>query len=391
MVVVWAQSPQAPTNVRIVTASSSGCTTTISPGSNLATAINGMSGGQTLCLNSGTYSSGLSLSGISKTPRVMITSVTGQGATITGLSVNNGTSGLTFDHLTFSGTTTVGASGAQPHDITFQYSSFNSAYVALESLVNANVLLDHTTHNDTSNSSGNPCCRLIVEGSSTQNSGVVVQYATVRGGNTDGVRFDQGATLQYSEITQVIEQGTPNHTDSFQCYLCGSGGVVLRGNYIHGSTDSIGIYDGSTNTLIEDNVIDETGLRPWGIESYAGVNAIVRHNTVLYGPSCDFGMVCGLIDLNTKGASSGGIQVYDNIATSIGVASGQTISRRDHNLLRTGASASDISGSPIFQGGSLPTTFLGFKLTAGSAGHLAASDGLDVGARFLNTCVGASC
>jgi hypothetical protein len=46
-----------------------------------------------------------------------------------------------------------------------------------------------------------------------------------------------------------------------------------------------------------------------------------------------------------------------------------------------GASAPNISGSATFTGGADPTTWAGFELTSGSAGHAAGSDGQDVGIR----------
>jgi hypothetical protein len=377
------------------------CSSTISNGANLASAISALSGGQTLCLNSGTYSTGTTISGISKNPRVMIRSVTGQGATIASPTLNAGTSGLTFDHVAMSGTMEViNNGGSQPHDLTFQYTNFDNAVVHNYNLSNANIVYDHTTHNNTT-SGGTPCCRFEVDAgvaNPTTNSGVTVQFATVRGGNTDGMRFDQAGTLQYSEISNVYEVNTPNHTDSFQCYQCGSGGMIIRGNWFHQSTDATAIYDGSSNILIEDNVFDmtgsPTGTRPWGIESYAGDNAIIRHNTVLYQDHCDPGYgngPCGLINFGSKGPAASGIQVYDNIATNISAELGQTITRRDHNLVRTGATVSDISGAPVYIGGSFPTTWQGFMLAPGSPGKNAASDGLDVGSRFGVLCVGAGC
>jgi hypothetical protein len=379
------------TTVTVTVAGGGGCTQTISPSANLANTISAAAGGSVICLNSGTYSTGTTISGISKSPRVTIQSVSGQGATIASPIINAGTSGLTFDHMTVSGTMSVeNTGGSQPHDITFTYVNFDNAFVNNENLTNANILYDHTSHNYTT-TGGQPCCRFLVEGGVAQpsaNSGVTVQYATVKGGNTDGMRFDQSGTLQYSEITNVYEVNTPNHTDSFQCYQCGSGGMIIRGNWFHQSTDATAIYDGWSNGLIEDNIFDMTGspngTRPWGIESYAGANVTIRHNTVVYQSQCDPGYgstSCGNINFGSKGPSVSGIQVYDNIATSIGADPGQTITRQDHNLLRTGAKSGDISGAPVYVGGSFPTTWAGFQLAAGSPGKGAASDGLDIGAR----------
>lgn len=73
--------------------------------------------------------------------------------------------------------------------------------------------------------------------------------------------------------------------------------------------------------------------------------------------------------------------MVDNIATSITTANGSTYSRRDHNMVRSGAASGDISGAPTYSGGATPTAYTGFKLATGSLGKGAASSpaGSDIG------------
>ena len=56
------------------------------------------------------------------------------------------------------------------------------------------------------------------------------------------------------------------------------------------------------------------------------------------------------------------------------------ISTNTHNMW-SGASSPNVSGSAAFVGGPHPTTWAGFELTSGSAGHNDGSDGRDVGIR----------
>src|SRR6476469_1891948 len=90
-------------------ASAQSCSQTLSPGANVASAIASAAAGSTICLNSGSYGS-VTLSGVSKNPRVTRSSVTSQGATVR-LTFDTGAQGITFDGLTvtgaeFSGSTT---------------------------------------------------------------------------------------------------------------------------------------------------------------------------------------------------------------------------------------------------------------------------------------------
>ena len=59
-------------------------------------------------------------------------------------------------------------------------------------------------------------------------------------------------------------------------------------------------------------------------------------------------MSCGLIALDRKTGDDAGrnTQVYDNIATGFAIGNGSTASRRDHNMVRSGAGTGDFAGTP---------------------------------------------
>jgi hypothetical protein len=56
----------------------------------------------------------------------------------------------------------------------------------------------------------------------------------------------------------------------------------------------------------------------------------------------------------------------------------------EYNLVPGGGGgAHGVSGSPSFVGSSKPSTWAGYALTSGSPGHLAASDGADIGSNYF--------
>jgi hypothetical protein len=73
--------------------------------------------------------------------------------------------------------------------------------------------------------------------------------------------------------------------------------------------------------------------------------------------------------------------ITDNVATEIWVSNGSTVAERHHNLLRQGAQSGELTGVPVFVGGTQPTDHSGFRLATGSPGKGAASDGTDIGIR----------
>jgi hypothetical protein len=182
----------------------------------------------------------------------------------------------------------------------------------------------------------------------------------------------------------VLDDGSGNHTDNIQWY--GGSNAVVRGNLfkqtIPGEIQVMGAFDGTGGNLIEDNVVDIIA-RPWAIELYSDDGSIVRHNTLVFRSGCDYSLTCGRLAFDYKTADDAGrnSQAYDNIATSIEANPASGLSRRDHNMVRSSAGTGDFVGTPLFQGGSNPSTYAGYRLAALSPGLGGASDGLNVGIR----------
>jgi hypothetical protein len=247
-------------------------------------------------------------------------------------------------------------------------------------VANANILLDHNTHDWDAVYNGGYNAKIFVGTGSGQFSGVTVQNSSIRNGNLDGVHLGgAGVNLLNNVFANLCDTGT-NHTDNVQ-YEGGTGGRIA-GNYFYAgagcATQGITSYDGGTNGVtIEDNVVDIR--RPWGIELYADRNSVVRHNTVRWYPDaeCFFnGVICGQIDINRKSAdpAGSGTQVYDNLTTRVSFSNGST-----------GTAHHNVSGQLAIYVG--PTNaYHGFALASISpVGIGTASDGLNNGIRLATT------
>ena len=87
-----------------------------------------------------------------------------------------------------------------------------------------------------------------------------------------------------------------------------------------------------------------------------------------------------VLELGHKpGDRAGRGTVYQDNVGALTAGDGSTTSVNSHNLF-PGASAPNINGRPTFTSGTAPMTWSGYELP-GSAGHLAATDGTDVGIR----------
>ena len=343
------------------------CTTNASQ-ANLGSVLSAAGAGAVICLASGDYGS---FSGASKPGLVTIREQPGASATMR-LNLSNANN-IAIDGLTINGGTLSGSTA----NVIVRNSVFTQ-HLTIRDLANANVLLDHNSHNniDSPGQSESPA-RIHLSYSGSTPSGVTISNSLLAGGDSDGVQSGVGVDIINNEFRNILQNG-PNHTDAIQ--LLGARGSVIRGNWIHDSSTGIVAYDGLSNAVIAYNVVDLPGRRPWGIELYSDENSVVAHNTLPYG-SCDFNLPCGIINLSRKSQDDAGTGtvVVDNVATEVSVQSGSTAAARHHNLLRRSAPAGNTVGTPAFAGGANPTSYGGFKLAPGSPGKGGASDGTDIG------------
>lgn len=356
------------------------CDQTLSAGANIGSAITGAPAGSTICVSNGSYS-GFSLSGVSKSPRVTVRAANNLGASITGtVSIGGNTNGVTLEGFNF---TNIQISGANTRELTFRnYNQTGKFTIDGVTHATPNILMEDFTHNNVSASTA-PNARIHFSYSGRSSPVATIRRATIDGGCADGIQSGVPFVIEDSRLMNMQVGNCPNdpHTDALQLYGGPFAGTVIRGNYFYRNVQVVAAYDGVDKVLIENNVFDpgaDGERRPCQIELYSDDSSVVRHNTIVYRGS-SYGHIC--LDRKSSDNAGFGTVVVDNIATSIVTANGSTAATRSNNLLRSGATTREFSGTPTFVGGATPTTYAGFELTAGSPGKAAGSTpaGSDIG------------
>ncbi|TAH33657.1 right-handed parallel beta-helix repeat-containing protein [Candidatus Saccharibacteria bacterium] len=329
---------------------------------NFAAQVTAATAGQVICLASGDYGT---WTGTNKA--ITITKQAGATANMD-LELTNGDANFTIDGLSGMGGT---MTGNTIKNITIRNSTFSGAIVMMQ-LSNANVLLDNNVHNNIdvgSGCTGWPARVMVSE--STGSAGVTVTNSLLSGGNSDGIKIDSdGVTVIGNQFIDIKEKNSNDcaHTDSIQ--FNGAGNAIIRNNYFRGGSDGIVAFDTTYTNQITNNVCVSL-VRGACVTLYSDRNSVVEHN-VAYG-----GMDALEIDHKSADPVGSGTIFRNNIG-GLSAANGSTVSVNTKNLF-SGASGTNINGTPTYVGGTSPTTWEGFKLAAGSAGKGAATDGLDVG------------
>lgn len=379
------------------------CTTTLSAGANVGTSISSASGGAVICLNNGNYS-GFTLNNVSKSPRVTIRAVNPGGASFTGgLSMEGNTKGLTFDGVNLAGVSITGSSAG---DMTFKNADASKGQIHIDYVATAvpNLVFENLTHYDqdasafcggfTVNCIGTAA--YFLPGPSDYRSGSTVPVAIIRGafidgGCADGVNHGVPILLEYSVIQNRLEGecGSEAHVDATQMYGGDVSGTIYRYNYYYNNQQMLAAYDGLSNVLIADNVLDVgSSGRSAEIELYSDDGSVVRNNTVLNRGLNGLGQETGGVELNHKPGDPAGVntQVYNNIMVYLAINGGSTASVNTKNLL-PGGGGTNINGTPTFKGtcggARAPgQDWIGCALAPGSAGKNAGTDGKDVGTHY---------
>jgi hypothetical protein len=306
---------------------------------------------------------------------VTIQAASGASASM-GLDMNAATN-LNLQNLTITG----GQIGGSSRNITVGHSNFTGLFAIQTTTANANIVFDANRHVNLNSPSGALPARVTVWASGVP-SGVTVENSYFAGGDADGVRPDSDSVqVLNNEFADLTDVGG-NHTDPIQLY--GGTRAVIRGNYFHNANGNISAYimqaDGGDHNIIEDNVFAAGQGVGYGITLYSDNGSIIEHNTWQQG-SCDFSIPCGTLNLGNKSGepASKGTIIRDNILAGLG--GGQGSYTEDHNLFTnaTGTGTGDLKGTPNYTGPL--TSWAGYRLTAGSLGTHAASDGTDIGIR----------
>ncbi|WP_445149191.1 Ig-like domain-containing protein [Baekduia sp. Peel2402] len=341
--------------------------------SNLSSAFSSAQAGDVIELASGSYGN---FSGGSKSGTVTIRPQTGATASIH--PALNGAANIRFDNLTITGAEIFGSS----HDIAIVNSKVTASTTVGNgsAMNNANILFDNDTFD------GIDACgscyegRLTVRGSgstSSQPMGVTITNSHFgNAGESDGVQIIGAATGVKigpgNEFVGIRQGGYSRHVDSIQLY--GSSQTQIVGNYFHNNDTILMAPDGGDRENVSNNVMVGSGDYQPAVQFGHHNGSTFIHNTTKN------------IDVNTyvvSGDSSPNRNMVsrDNIVINGSLnASGCSACTVSYNLFTSGSTGTNaITGTPVFVGGTAPTTYAGWALKDGSPGKANASDGTDRG------------
>lgn len=364
------------------------CTQTLSPGAALASAISSAAAGSTICLNSGNYGT-VMLGSFTKSPPVIVQSVTAQGASM-GLTAQNGANGVTFDSINFSsGGATI--SNSSTKNITIKNSAFGTSQLVIvtTNFNNNNILIDHNTFG-AYNSTGYEGRLTITWGAGAPGptpSGVTVTNNTFGpGGCSDGIQIGAKSVMigPGNVFTGMVQGSCSAHVDAIQGY--GQGSTSINGNYFTGNTINIGFYDGGSSETITNNVFGPPTTVAQNIQLGGVVGMTLAHNTfrntiVAYGSKAGNSPNSGWIIQNNVLVNSDLIASGDQPGCGANCIVRYNLVDAQSSIAPTGTNI--VSGTPTFVGGNPPTTWAGYQLAGSSLGSKAGNDGQDMGANYF--------
>jgi hypothetical protein len=291
----------------------------------------------------------------------------------------------------FTGASSVGSvdvGGTDPSHLEIVGNRFTGqSKIDVENDANTGILIDSNTFDGISFCTGCDEGRLNViwgGGPGTTDSGVTVSRNHFGGGGcSDGVRVGAYGVVIADNVFENIHQGScPGHIDAVQLY--GQSHTVVTGNLFTDFDTAIMSPDGGTTEVITDNVFDSTSGSSNAIQMGSVTATTFAHNTVR-GTSVNMDHKDEVITNSSDGLLRDNVMVEAFFKAGPSVCTNCTVS---YNLFDTAVNASGTTtavGTPTFTGGSTPTTFAGYTLTAGSPGKGTASDGLDRGIRVRDT------
>lgn len=362
-------------------ANAQSCTTTLSVGQNLATAVSSAANDSVICLNSGNWGS-VNLFNIRRGGYVTVRSASAKVAQIAP-QVGNSTY-IKFDSLTISGSILQNSCSANIQWLNNvfdgrQFTLSNSGCGNLSTLIDGNSFRNY-------NVGGGYEGRL----SLVYGSGITVTNNYFGdGGASDGIQLVGGVsnvTIAQNTFSGIRQSSCGSvHCDAIQIYGAGSGNVIEKNWFKNGDT-FIMAPDGSSSVTVRNNVFDGTGNSyAFKVQFGSASNLKFEHNTLKdasvaidskTGMSASTNAVVrnnilvGAANFKTSGGSGcSGCSLTNNLFDNSGDASG----------------SSNVIGVPNFSGGSAPPAWAGWQLTSGSAGKNAGSDGLDLGTTFYGS------
>lgn len=368
------------------------CTTTISAGASISSAVSSVANGGTVCLNAGAYPAWNAT--VTKTSQTTVTSAPGVTASqVTVPSFNFQSSRyITVTRITigpnntYLGTSRVGGTAAR--NIHLRKNVFTGPLsIWTPQNINQDTVVDGNYFGNVVQSVNEG--RLGVQGSDANSvtNGVVISNNVFEGpGPSDGIQITgsgYGTVIGPGNVFTGIKQNPvctaagDVHCDPIQTY--GGSNTTITGNYFYGNSTGMMLNGADGPVTVTENVFVTDGEYPDQIVRAGTTGDVFTNNTFANGARMRFGDSLGTVS---------GALVRNNIITGgFSFQYGQTqagLGTIDHNLIPGSAiGTGGISGSPTFVGGASPTIWPGYTLTSGSLGALTGSDGKNMGANFF--------
>jgi len=352
------------------------CDQTLNPGANLAAAVSSAPVGSTICLNSGSYGSVNLFDITGRTGYVTVQSTTGVGASISPQTGNSRY--IRFQNLTITG----GLQNSCSRNIQYVGNTVTGPLTLTNSgCPDLATLFDDNKFPNINVGGGYEGRLSLIYG-----TGITLQNNTFgpggasdgifMGGNVSNVKIGPGNI--FTGISQAACGSV--HCDSIQGYGAGTG-IVIQGNYFEKGDTFIMMPDGSSGVTVKNNVFNGNGVSYIDkIQFGSASSPVFQHNT-LHNTRASFDSKTGSPATSNALVENNIMDVGSSFKTTGGSGCSGCTFRSD--LFSSSANAigtNNVIGLPTYVGGAKPTTWPGFKLTTTSLGHLAASDGTDLGA-----------
>lgn len=337
------------------TSATAGANTLTATPSTFPSAYSSAQGGDTIKLTTGAYPA---FKGASKSSRLTVQAADGATVTMAGATFA-GTSNITLQGIRFTSGVTIrdNATGIVLDGDTFD----GLGPATWEGRVSIN-LGAHDNIIKNSHFGGGGCSDGVFVGDAPNN--------TVGPGN---------------EFAGVKQGSCSAHVDAIQLY--DGPKTTIKGNFFHDDDTHIMAPDGGDHGVITDNVFVASGYEPTvQLGSHVGTQFV--HNTVK-GANIHMDSKTG------SSASRDGI-LRDNVMVRAGTGAGFNttngngcptcvVSFNEFSAADDARGANALVGTPVFVGGTSPSSYAGFALAAGSPGKGNASDGADRGIRTAAT------
>jgi hypothetical protein len=357
------------------------------PGSNVNNAIKAGNGSTVLCFSAGTYGE-IDVYAARPSGVVSLIPAPGAASVILGHLNFNGVSnvkisGFKGSHRIAGGFAIVNAGQGNSSNITLTDNDMGSSGILVRdnTQANANILIANNKITGFRPGNGYEPAMIVVNTiASACPNGITFQNNHVNGSAGDGMGTAGnacGTRFIGNRIENFMQSSCGStHCDGFQ----DNGGgrqTLLESNHFNNNTVCFGLYDGSSEITIRNNVCSTSSDSHYWMQFGGSKTITLDHNTVKSAAGAQYGN-------DHQGNSSANVTFTNNIFPSQPAQNaGQPVSGfflSNYNMCPSGCTgANSINGNPTFVGGTNPQNFDGFALASTSLGRNGGNDGKDVG------------